>query len=151
MGTFVNEVISVPGRISGTAIIADLCRRISERLSRQDSLRGIDSYSSYTCRISFDLTLVDVDEVTMQQQLVIGTSPAQPVPAEPVPPPGHIAMEVRGYADELGAAESLEVNVDGSPIEGAAPPPPVDEKVTRTRPYTSPHSKPPMSYRHPTE
>jgi hypothetical protein len=147
MGTFVSEPISVPRRISGTAIIADLCRRISERLSRQDNLRGVDSFTSYSCRISLDLTLIDVDEVTMTQELVIGTSPVPPAPAEPVPPPGRIAIEVRGHADELAVAENLERAVDGSEVE--APPAPADN-LSRTRPHAPAQAKT-LSHRHLTE
>jgi hypothetical protein len=162
MGTFVSEAISVPGRINGHQIIDDLLRRIGERLSRNCDLRESDSYSSFSARVVIDLSLVDVDRVSVVTDMVIGTSPAS-APAPPVAKPTKSPLEPTNslepveldvkpvYADDIiGAAEpqpNLEVNVDGSPIE-PAPAPPVDSGKTWSK--TS-HSKPPMSHRHPTE
>jgi hypothetical protein len=162
MGTFVNEAISVPGRINGRAIIDDLCHRIAERLGRNCDLREQDSYSNYSARVVIDLSLVDVDRVSVVADMVIGTSPA-PTPAQPVAKPAKsplepstskepVELDVRPvYAEDIiGSAEpqpSLEVNVDGSPIE--APPAPADN-VSRTRSYPSLHAKP-LSHRHQTE
>jgi len=41
------EPIIVEGRINGQQVIADLLDRIGERLSRDCSLRQIDSYAKY--------------------------------------------------------------------------------------------------------
>jgi hypothetical protein len=54
------EAVAVPGRISGTGVIDDLCRRIAEKLALFCDLRAIDAYAGYAAKVEITLQLVDV-------------------------------------------------------------------------------------------
>ena len=66
------EAISVPGSMSGTAIIRDLLGRIGDRLSRDCSLRAIDVYSGYSYRVTVELQLADVYATAVTAELAVG-------------------------------------------------------------------------------
>ena len=54
MGTFTPEAVAVPGRISGSEIVYDLCDRIAEKLSKSCDLRQSDSYAGYSAKITVE-------------------------------------------------------------------------------------------------
>ena len=54
------EAVAVPGRISGSAIIADLLKRIGERLSGDCNLRASDAYGGYSFQAAITIQLNDV-------------------------------------------------------------------------------------------
>jgi hypothetical protein len=73
------EPISVPGAISGSAIIDDLLNRISEKLSRDCALRETDAYQGYSATVQIRLQLADVYPVEVAAQVEVGTiNPGQP-------------------------------------------------------------------------
>jgi len=65
--------ISVPGHISGTGIIDDLCNRIAEWLSRSCDLRATDAYAGYSAKVSIELQLADVDTTEVRADVALGT------------------------------------------------------------------------------
>jgi hypothetical protein len=65
--------------ISGTEVIEDLCARIADKLSRSGDLRPTDAYRTYSAKITIELQLVDIDQIEIAEQMVIGTpDPEQP-------------------------------------------------------------------------
>jgi hypothetical protein len=54
------EAVTIPGAISGRSIIADLCRRIAERLSGDCNLRPSDCYTGYSFQAVVTIQLHDV-------------------------------------------------------------------------------------------
>ena len=66
------EAVAVPGTISGTSVIADLCRRIGERLSADCNLRPSDSYSGFSFRCQIELQLRDLDSVELVAEVEAG-------------------------------------------------------------------------------
>jgi hypothetical protein len=118
--TPIMEPISVPGRISGHEVIADLLDRVAERLSTSCDLRQSDSYAAYSAKVSVELQLRDVDTVSASQQITVGTLDAEQLSQRitvTVPP-----VSPEEVAERLGLpqTESLERSVDGSMPEPAA-------------------------------
>jgi hypothetical protein len=66
------EVVSIPGTISGSSIIHDLCNRIADKLSRDCCLRAIDVYSGYSYRVTLELQLNDVYPTTVAVEVATG-------------------------------------------------------------------------------
>lgn len=148
MGTFTMEPVAVPGRISGAAIIDDLCNRIAEKLSRGCDLRQTDSYSSYSARVTVELSLVDVDTTQVSQQITVGNRPEpartempfERITPQYVAPPQRIAVDVAtvqpeavlGFEPEL----SLERTVDGSEREPHSAPPKASRRYYTPRGIT---------------
>lgn len=76
----VTEAVSVPGAISGSSIIADLCRRIAERLSGDCNLRPSDAYTGYSFQCALTIQLHDVYGVTVATVVEAGKlDPQRPV------------------------------------------------------------------------
>lgn len=74
------EPVSVPGHISGSGIIADLCRRIAEKLALDCQLRASDAYGGYALTAEIALQLHDVDTTPVNAAIQVGSiDPAQPV------------------------------------------------------------------------
>jgi hypothetical protein len=71
------EAVAVPGRISGQEVVADLLDRVAERLTRSCDLRESDSYASYSAVVSITLQLVDVDTISLSQQITVGSLDAE--------------------------------------------------------------------------
>lgn len=124
MSSIAMEPINVESRLSGSAIIDDLCNRIAERLACNGDLREVDSYRGYSARVTVELKLQDVDTVEARTEVIVGPPLAPPKPA--ALPGGHIALDVKVTPEELAPAPSLERNVDGSLPEAhsATPKPP---------------------------
>lgn len=57
--TPIMKPISVPGQISGTAIINDLLARIADRLVHSCDLRQIDAYADYSAEVAIKVQLRD--------------------------------------------------------------------------------------------
>lgn len=78
--TPVMEMISVPGQISGSAIISDMLNRIREKLERSCDLRQTDAYAGYSAEVEIKLQLRDVDTTEVHSQVNVGSiDPGQPV------------------------------------------------------------------------
>jgi len=99
------EAISVPGVISGTAIVADLLHRIGDKLAQSCDLRMTDAYGGYAAKVSIELQLLDCYPVAVNAQVAVGT-------IHPLRPSRHIDLGSEMTADE--PAPSLERCVDGS-------------------------------------
>ena len=67
------EPISVASSITGSDVIEDLCAHIADKLTRTGDLRPVDSYRCYAARVIIDLQLMDVNQVEIAEQMVIGT------------------------------------------------------------------------------
>jgi hypothetical protein len=117
--TPIMEPITIPGRISGTGVIDDLCNRIAEKLARSCDLRAIDAYSGYTAKVTIELQLLDV----------------YPCEVTAVVPVGTIDPQLRSVRIDLGSEMSAEETESGSlerPIDPAgATEAPVKEKGWR--------------------
>jgi hypothetical protein len=124
--TPINEVVSVPGSISGSAIIDDLCVRLAEKLSRDCSLRPIDCYRGYSATIVVTLQLHDVYPVEVSAQIAVGTIDARQ-------PSTQIATDVPVVAAVL-ESPNLErfIDTSGAP-EAEAPAPQRRQYVSRIR------------------
>lgn len=68
----VMTAISVPGWISGSAIIDDLLHRIREKLESNCDLRATDCYRSYSAKVFVELQLTDIDTVTVGAEVHVG-------------------------------------------------------------------------------
>ena len=116
------EVVSVPGAISGTAIIDDLCNRLAERLSRDCCLRGTDAYQGYSARVTVELQLIDVYPAEVAAQVAVGTVDAgQPAQQIMMNVPADAADSLQA---QVGLQPSLERPIDGgagAPAEAPAP------------------------------
>jgi hypothetical protein len=66
------EAVSVPGTISGSEIVDDVCSRIADRLSRDCNLRASDCYGGYAFTASVEIQLLDVYPVTVSAQVAVG-------------------------------------------------------------------------------
>jgi hypothetical protein len=64
--------ISVPGVISGSRIVHDLCSRIAAKLTSNCDLREIDSYSGYAAKVTIELQLTDVYPVVVTAEVAAG-------------------------------------------------------------------------------
>ena len=142
----VSEPVNVAARMTGADIIDDVCSRLAERLAKNCNLRVSDSYASYSCKITVDLNLVDLETVVVDETLAIGQLPPPPpvatVPQQQsitvdIPPtfaeavvgpavPDTLERSVDGSAVEQHVVfqPNLEVHADGTPVEGIEPPQP---------------------------
>ena len=74
------EAITIPSSISGSAIVADVCDHIADRLFRDCNLRHDDRYSGYSARVVIELQLHDVYPVEVNSEIQVGSlDPAQPI------------------------------------------------------------------------
>jgi hypothetical protein len=69
----VTEAIPLPGSICGSDVISDVCSRIAKKLSMSCDLRAVDNYARYSARITIELQLVDVDQVAVAAEVIVGT------------------------------------------------------------------------------
>jgi hypothetical protein len=123
------EVVAVPGAISGSAIIDDVCDRIAEKLARDCNLRPLDCYSGYSASVSVTLQLHDVYPVETSAVVEIGTVDA-------AQPSTRIAMNVPVLAaDSLEARAGIEPPSLERPIDGAGAP--AEAQVPQRRQYIS--------------
>ena len=108
-----NMAIAVPGAISGTDIIDDLCTRIAGRLALTNDLRSVDCYRGYTAKVVIDLQLIDLDTVENHAELQVGSS------IDPQRPAQHMTVSLGARAEDLGLEpQSLEKPIDA---EGFTP------------------------------
>jgi hypothetical protein len=70
--TPVMEPISVPGVISGSSIVHDLCSRIAAKLTSNCDLREIDSYGGYSACVQIEIQLNDVYPVVVSAEVAAG-------------------------------------------------------------------------------
>jgi hypothetical protein len=117
----VMEPICIEGRITGAAVIDDLCGRIAERLARNGDLRTVDSYSSYSARVTIELSLQDVDVAKVSEQITVGQLPPAPQPAPTPSQPQPIRLDIKPVVasmvverQEALPTDTLERCVDGS-------------------------------------
>lgn len=131
------DVVDVEGRISGSEVIADLCDRVAERLSKSCDLRQTDSYSSYSAMVTIQLELTDVDSTQVAADIVVGAldgqQPSERITLVVLPVAPDDAQERLG----LESAPSLERTFDGSLPETHSGPP-----KTGKRYYTPRNSAP---------
>lgn len=126
------EPVAVPGRISGNAIINDLCNRIADKLAGDCSLRQIDSYSAYSTRVLIEIQLVDIYPTEVVATVAVGKiNPQLP------------ALQI-----SLGSDMTAEVTESGS-LER-----PIDSDGVRSAPvkgprYYTPRGAKPLSIRAP--
>jgi hypothetical protein len=120
-----NMAISVPGQISGGAVIDDLIRRIVDKLEKSGDLRAVDSYAGYAARVSISLQLVDLNKTEVNADINVGViDPQQPV--------RQVALGTDMVAMEANVG-SLERMADGSLPEGAETPARRRQYVSRVR------------------
>ena len=105
------EPIAIPGQISGTGVIEDLCNRIREKLAKSCDLRAIDAYSSYAAKVGIELQLVDLGPVEVSAEIQVGT-------LNPSQPSERITLRKSVAADEADSA-MLERPVDPAGVEEA--------------------------------
>jgi hypothetical protein len=69
--------------LTGEDIVQDVAQRVAAALAGNCFLRGLDSYSSYSARVTIELQLRDLDVTQVEKTLVIGKHdpgrPSQPV------------------------------------------------------------------------
>jgi hypothetical protein len=96
--------IEVPRHVTGLHVIDDLLARIEGALLRTGDLRSVDSYASYSAKVTIQLQLVDINQTEIKTEVNVGT-------IEREQPFKVIALDpnVEGVADE---PESLERPVD---------------------------------------
>jgi hypothetical protein len=136
--------VGVPGIISGTGVIKDLCRRIAERLSRDCDLRASDAYSGYSaqvtiriqltdvypCEVSADITVGKIDEqlpsarITLRPDVLIAAGgqpnlerPVVTPPEEPVDAPVAAAPPVEPPAPAPAKGRLVELPVEAAQID----------------------------------
>jgi hypothetical protein len=66
------QPVEVSGQISGDKIIAEVLRRIREKLEASNSLRAVDSYQGYSFVAEVQLQLQDVDRVEVAASVKAG-------------------------------------------------------------------------------
>jgi hypothetical protein len=104
--TPVMEPISVPGVISGSSIVHDLCSRIAAKLTSNCDLRAIDAYSGYTAKVEIMLQLHDVYPTTVTAEVEVGKINSQ-LPSE------HIALGSEVAAEETAPSLERPIDPDG--------------------------------------
>jgi hypothetical protein len=128
--TPIMEPIAVPGTISGASIINDLLNRIGDKLSRDCSLRDIDVYSGYSCRVTVELQLHSVYQTEVTAQVAVGRIDPK--------------LEVRQIelGSDITAAEPEASNLE-RPIDPAG----VTEDSVKEKRYYTPRNAVPLSTR----
>lgn len=107
--TPIMQPIAVPGAISGTAIIADLCDRSAERLARSCDLRDTDCYRAYSASVSITLQLRDIDTTEVAAEVNVGAIDPQ-LPSERIP----LGREPEAVAEEGAVALDRPIDPEGA-------------------------------------